>query len=127
VKTLGLCGLGDGGACCVVTSLGALSWSLGFLSFLSAAVASLMLLLFLLFIFDLLVRGSPHHFVSVWPFGFIYKVGRKPVSRVGQMRSFILDFFIKNCIWSCWGYLNLIMQMETSFGVTCRVNGNFPL
>jgi hypothetical protein len=81
VKTLGLCGLGDGGACCVVTSLGALSWSLGFLSFLSASVASLMLLLFLLFIFNLLVRGSPHHYVSVWPFGFIYKAERKPVSR----------------------------------------------
>jgi hypothetical protein len=86
VKTLGLCGLGDGGACCVVTSLGALSWSLGFLSFLSASVASLMLLLFLLFIFDLLVRGSPHHYISVWPFGFIYKAGCKPVSRRCHIR-----------------------------------------
>jgi hypothetical protein len=27
--------------------------------------------LFLLFIFNLLVRGSPHHYVSVWLFGFI--------------------------------------------------------
>jgi hypothetical protein len=25
------------------------------------------------------VRGFPHHFVSVGPFGFIYKAGRKPV------------------------------------------------
>jgi hypothetical protein len=40
-----------------------------------------MLFLFFLFIFDLLVRGSPHHYVSVWPFGFIYKTGRKPDSR----------------------------------------------
>jgi hypothetical protein len=75
VKTLGLCGFSDSGTCCIVTSFGALPWSLGFLSFLSALVASLMLLLFLLFIFDLLVRGSPHHYVSVWPFGFIYKMG----------------------------------------------------
>jgi hypothetical protein len=72
--------------------LGALSWSLGFLSFLSASVASLMLLLFLLFIFDLLVRGSPHHYVSVWPFGFIYKAGRKPVSREGVFTYFSMYF-----------------------------------
>jgi hypothetical protein len=26
------------------------------------------------------VRGVPRHFVSVWPCGFIYKAGRKPVS-----------------------------------------------
>jgi hypothetical protein len=26
------------------------------------------------------VRGFSHHFVSVWPFGFIYKAGRKPIS-----------------------------------------------
>jgi hypothetical protein len=38
VKILDLYGLGDGGACCVVTSLGALSWSLGFFSFLSTSV-----------------------------------------------------------------------------------------
>jgi hypothetical protein len=73
VKTLGLSSFGDSGTCCIVTSFGALPWSLDFLSFLSALVASLMFLLFLLFIFDLLVRGSPRHYVSVWPFGFIYK------------------------------------------------------
>ena len=32
VKTLDPCGLGGGGACCVVTFLKALSWSFGFLS-----------------------------------------------------------------------------------------------
>jgi hypothetical protein len=40
------------------------------------------LLFFFFFIFDCFVRGSPHHFVSVWPCGFIYKAERKPVSRV---------------------------------------------
>jgi hypothetical protein len=40
----------------------------------------MMLLKIILFIFDLLVRGILHHYVSVRPFGFIYKVGRKPVS-----------------------------------------------
>jgi hypothetical protein len=54
--------------------------------------ASLMLLLFLLFIFDLLVRGSPHHYVSVWPFGFIYKAGRKPDSRKSLLSGVVASF-----------------------------------
>jgi hypothetical protein len=37
VKTLDLCGLGNGGACCVVTSLEALSWSLGLFILLAAS------------------------------------------------------------------------------------------
>jgi hypothetical protein len=35
------------------------------------------------------VRGSPHHFISVWPYGFIYKAERKPVSR---RRNIVLFF-----------------------------------
>jgi hypothetical protein len=46
VKTLDLCGFGDDGACSVVSFLGALSWSLGLLSFMAASVASSMLLSF---------------------------------------------------------------------------------
>jgi hypothetical protein len=46
VKTLDLCGLGDGGACCVVTSLGALSWSLGLSRLRATSVASSLLLSF---------------------------------------------------------------------------------
>jgi hypothetical protein len=45
----------------------------------------------LLFIFDLFVREIPHHFVSVRPFGFIYKAGQNPISRaaasVGENRN----------------------------------------
>jgi hypothetical protein len=44
-------------------------------------VASLVFLYFW-FIFDLSVRGSPHHLVSVRPLGFIYKAGRKPISSI---------------------------------------------
>jgi hypothetical protein len=58
VKTLDLCCLGDGGACCVITSLGALSWSLGLLNLMAASVASLMLLS--LGFFYLLERGTSH-------------------------------------------------------------------
>jgi hypothetical protein len=46
VKTLDLCGLGDDGACSVVSFLGALSWSSGLLSLMAASVASSMLLSF---------------------------------------------------------------------------------
>jgi hypothetical protein len=46
VKTLDLCGLGDGGACCVVTSLGALSWSSGLPRLTATSVASSLLLSF---------------------------------------------------------------------------------
>jgi hypothetical protein len=57
VETLDLCCLGDGDACCVVTSLGALSWSLGLLNLMAALVE----------------RGTPYHFVSVWPFGLFIR------------------------------------------------------
>jgi hypothetical protein len=50
--------------------------------FTSSQVSWVCLVVFLFFIFDCFVRGSPHHFVSVWPCGFIYKAERKPVSRV---------------------------------------------
>jgi hypothetical protein len=43
VKTLDLYDLGNDGACCVVMSLGALSWSLGLLSLMAASVESSML------------------------------------------------------------------------------------
>jgi hypothetical protein len=46
VKTVDLCGLGDGGACSVVSFLGALSWSSGLLSLMAASVASSTLLSF---------------------------------------------------------------------------------
>ena len=35
------------------------------------------------------VRGFPHHIVSVWPCGFIYKAGRKPVSWNNLVAHFI--------------------------------------
>ena len=47
-----------------------------------SCVASLAFLILLFSTFDLLCKGSPHHSVSVRPFDFIYKVGRKPISSI---------------------------------------------
>jgi hypothetical protein len=62
---------------CVITSLGALSWSLVRLFSPASSVASSMLLSFSCFIFDLFVsyKRFPHNFVSVRLLGLIYKAG----------------------------------------------------
>jgi hypothetical protein len=67
MKTLDLCGLGDGGTCCVVTFLGVLSWSLGLRSLIASSV-KLDTFYFLLFIFDLLVRGF---LITMYQFGHL--------------------------------------------------------
>jgi hypothetical protein len=78
VKTLDRLGLNVGGKC-VVTLLRASLWSS---DFSLSSVASLGSSCTFLFILICCVRGSPHHLVSVLPLcGFIYKEGRKPVSR----------------------------------------------
>jgi hypothetical protein len=81
VKTLDLGGLGNGSAFDIVTSLRVLLRSRGLSRISASLMASSVLLSFSFFISDKFVRGIPHRFVLVWPFGFIYKVGRKPISR----------------------------------------------
>jgi hypothetical protein len=66
VKTLDLT-VSTAAALDVVTLLGASSWSPDFAWYRFNVFVGLVFPCFLFFIFDLLVRGSPHHFVSVRP------------------------------------------------------------
>jgi hypothetical protein len=61
---------------CVITLLGASSWSSSTLRSRTGVIGKFRLSLYLLCLSLIcFVRGYPYHFVSVQPFGFIYKAG----------------------------------------------------
>jgi hypothetical protein len=63
-------------ACYVVTLLGVSSQSSVHLGLIPVSlVASPIFLYFFRYLLICYVRGFPHHFVSILPFGFIYKAG----------------------------------------------------
>jgi hypothetical protein len=83
VKTLDRLGLNVGGGC-VVTLLRTSLWSSDFSQTCVDVFGGKSWFLFILIC---CVRESPHHLVSVLPLcGFIYKAGRKHVSRITRFR-----------------------------------------